>query len=71
MYLDVDLMLCEVCLGHGTVGWGGVGWGGANHVPLHLHLACVAVTKYAATLADVVNARKHKFHGMLIFNSIC
>ena len=61
VYLDVNLMLCKVCLGHATVGWGG-----ANNVPWHLHLVCVMVTKYAATLADVVNVCEHKFHGMFI-----
>ena len=60
-------MLCKVCLGHGTVGSGKVGWGEANNVPWHLHLVCVAVSKYAATLADVVNVREHKFHGIFIF----
>ena len=43
-----------------------MGWGGANSVPWHLHLVCVTVTKYAATLAGVVNVRGHKFHGMFI-----
>ena len=33
---------------------------------LHQHLVCVAVRKYVATLADVVNVRKHKFHGKVI-----
>ena len=42
------------------MGWGGVG---AINVPWHLHLVCITVTKHAATLADVVNLRKHKFHG--------
>ena len=43
-----------------------MGWGGANNVPWHLHLVCVAVRKYAATLADVFDVREHKFHGMSI-----
>ena len=57
----------KVCLGHGTVGSGGVGWGGVSNVPWHLHLACVTVRKYVATLADVVNVREHKCHGKFIF----
>ena len=64
-------MLCKVCLGHGTVGLGGVGWGRAKNVPWYLHLVCVTVRGYVAPLADVVNVHEHKFHGMLIFNSIC
>ena len=44
-----------------------VRWGGAKNVPWHLHLVCVTVTKYAVTLADVINVREHKFHGMVIF----
>ena len=38
------------------------------HMPwvLHQHLVCVAVRKYVATLADVVNVRERKFHGMFI-----
>ena len=51
---------------YGGVGWGGVGWGGANNVPWHLHLVCATVATYAATLADVVNLREQKFHGMSI-----
>ena len=49
---------------YGGVGWGGVG---ANNIPWHLHLVCITGTKCAATLADVVNVREYKFHGMFIF----
>ena len=40
-----------------------MGWGGANHGPWHLHLVCVTVTKYVATLAHAVKVREHNFHG--------
>ena len=49
------------------VRWGRVGWGGAKNVPWHLHLVCVTVINYAATLANVGNVREHKFHGRSIF----
>ena len=35
--------------------WYGVGLGGANNVPWHLRLVCVTVTKYVATLVDVIS----------------
>ena len=46
------------------VGWGGVRWG--EHVPWHLHLFCVTVTTYAATLADFVKVCERKFDNMFI-----
>ena len=58
-------------MGHGMVGSGGVGGGGGGGggVGLITFLGtCIRwVTEYAATLADVVNVREHKFHGRFIF----
>ena len=34
---------------------------------LRYNLVSVTVSKYDAALADVLNVRQHKFHGMFIF----